>query len=180
MLSIRQMLVLGILLIAGGVWFVVWGNRTQREQQTVEPAGLADCEQQVAANVLITRPGTYCSPDRRWAVRIERDGEGALTYAVTGRTSAGPFSFADHTTFAADADWFMCWDKKGQFWSYAPELGVRRVYTDKGTLRACIVGLAGDLQRRLKIGSGNVRRPTTYLMRFTRACQKTSAWGFLK
>lgn len=138
MKPIPSFVVLAILLISGGVLLFTRGDLPERASQATSRGDWAHCEQQVAANILITRPGTYCSSDGNRAVCIEQTSEGMLTYAVSGTTSAGPFSIALHEPFAADGRWFMCWDETGELWSYVPELGIGRAYTKNGTVYMCV------------------------------------------
>lgn len=100
----------------------------------------ASRDQRIAANALIMRPGTYRSPDGTRVVSILEAAEERLKYTVVGPKSQ---SVAVNDPFQADSQWFMCWDAKGQLWSYVPELGVHRVYSEDGRVGLCEVGPAG-------------------------------------
>ena len=72
----------------------------------------------VPADVLISQPGRYRSPNGPCEIKIWSESDGRLKYFFSDTTGNGS---GPTKSFAPDSNWSMCWNTAGELWVYVAE-----------------------------------------------------------
>jgi hypothetical protein len=91
---------------------------------------LASCQRDSAGGGVISRAGTYASPDSRHALLVTETGSGIINYSVS---DAAGTAVASGGGFSAHHRWFFYWDSQNRLWTYNSDMGPFAVHEESAS-----------------------------------------------